>query len=359
MKRERLIIASLGMVTATIVASIGMTLAWYQSGNILGVNPIEITFRGEKEILAGFDPEDIDNFKSTIVFNDEVNDKVYYPVSSMFSSEWLNIQAEKPVFRTGYTSVSHDDVASYTKSMTVSEENGYFSKEIYLYCTSNVIITLDAEGTSFSADSNANAATAKELSNIEEEQEAIKNDLDNVANSLRFSVLVTGEDYKYYIVDPNKEEDTYLCGELNLNEDASEYYHTYYEGGEEYETFFGEYENADKMVYGAALDEESVLVGRASEFNAKHKKGARTVDLEESIENGFIPKVENSLTLDEADITTDDGAESGIRIKLKAYEPKKIVLSLYLEGWDRDNIGYVQKGQFLADIKFQIGEENY
>ena len=362
MRKERLIIASLGMITATIVASISMTVAWYASGNILGVNQIEITFRGEKNILAGFDPDDVENFKDTIVFNDEVDDKIYYPVSSMFSDEWLSAQKSQPVFRTGYTSVTHEDKNSYTKSTTVELEDGYFSKEIYLYCDSNVIITLDGEGTSFFPDSNANSNLANELTDDEDERKIIKQDLDNVVNSLRLSVLLPEgndkEEYAYYIIDPKKEEDTYLCGNLNLNEGVSEYYHTYYKNSEEFETFFGEYNDESLLVYNPPQSSDSELTGRLSEFNSKHRKGVRTVNLEESIENGFIPKKENSLTLAQADITTDEGKDTGIRIPLKAYEPKKIVLSMYLEGWDRDNIGYVQRGQFYADIKFQIGEDN-
>ena len=363
MRRDRLIIASLGMITATTVASIAMTVAWYASGNLLGIDQIEITFRGEKNIVAGFDPDDIESFKDTIIFNDEVKDKNYHPVSSMFSGEWLDAQLDHPVFRADYTSVDHHDVNSYTKSIALDNEDGYFSKEIYLYCDSNVIITLDGKGTSFYADSNANAVKANELGANEEEIAAIKEDLDNVVNSLRFSVLIPKEnqedEYAYYIVDPNKKEDTYLCGSLNLfSEDVSEYYHTFYKDGEEFETFFGEYNDESLLVYGPAVTAEEDLEGRATEFNAKHKKGARVVDLKESIENGFKPKVEQSLTLKEADITTPEGQESGIRISLKAYEPKKIVLSMYLEGWDRDNVGYTEKGQFYADIKFQIGEDN-
>lgn len=363
MRRDRLIIASLGMITATTVASIAMTVAWYASGNLLGIDQIEITFRGEKNIIAGFDPEDIESFKDTLVFTDEARQKFYHPVSSMFSDEWLSAEASNPVFRTGYTSVSHDDVNSYTKSITLDNEDGYFSKEIYLYCDSNVIITLDGKGTSFYGDSNTNAARANELGASDEERAAIKEDLDNVVNSLRFSVLIPkehlGDEYAYYLIDPKKEEDTYLCGSLNLNEGVSEYYHTYYKDGEEFETFFGEYNDESLLIYSPAVTTEEDLVGRATEFNAKHKQGVRTVDLEKSIENGFKPKVEQSLTLKEADITTAEGQESGIRIKLKAYEPKKIVLSMYLEGWDRDNVGYTEYGQFYADIKFQIGEENY
>ena len=366
MRKDRLIMASLGMTTATIVASIVMTVAWYTSGNILGVNPIEITFHADKTVLGGFDPEDVENFTDTIVFNDEVDDKEYYPVSSMFSNEWMSSYEDKPVFRTGYTSVTHSDIMSYTKSMTASEENGYFSKEIYLYCESNVIITLDGEGTSFYPDSNANEETANALSEDEEERAIIKNDLDNIVKSLRMSVLLPLEneesnpdEYAYYIIDPYKEEDTYLCGNLNIHPDKSDYYHTYYQDGKEYETFFGEYNDESLLKYDAPSGADSELEGRVSEFNAKHKGSAYTVNLEKSIENGFIPVKEKSLSLKEADMTLPEGKNSGMQIMLHGYEPKKIVLSLYIEGWDKDNTSYTQMGQFYADIKFQIGEEYF
>jgi hypothetical protein len=360
MKTERLIIGALGMITATIVASLGLTVAWYASGNILGVDTIEITFRGDKPITAGFDKDDVDNFKDTIAFNDEVNDKEYYPVSSMFSDDWLDIEASNPVFRGSYQSVNHDDVKSYTRSISMSDENGYFSKEIYLYCESNVIITLDSEGTTFTPDILANEDTAKQLSQ-NDNVETIEQDLNNVVKSLRLSVLTPKEEeddeYNYYIIDPFKEEDTYLCGNLNLFE-GGEYYHTYFKNNKEYETFFGEYNDESLLVY-EENEFNTEVEGRPSEFNARHRKGTQVVNLEKSIENGFIPKKENSLSLHEADIANEEGKDKGVRIKLKAFEPKKIVLSMYLEGWDRDNVGYTQLGKFYSDIKFKIGEDYY
>ena len=369
MKKDRLIIASFGLISATLIASISMSFAWYASGELLGVNPIVISFVGDKEIFAALppeNPEDEIDYQTTLKFNDEVDDKVYRPVSSMFSQEWLDIFASKPVFRTGYSQVTHDNVDSYTRGMAITlDEDGYFSKELYLYSKYNVIVTLDAAETSFLPDKKANENTAKSLSNDADEIASITEDLNNVTKSLRMSLLIPDEEhenreqYKYYIVDPHKEEVTYLCGPLNTNDPIGEYYDCYYTETDTYEYYFGEYNNESKLIYDTSLDEDIPLSGRVDKFNAKHRKGTRVANIELSEANGFVRGVENSLTLKEADITTEQGKDSGIRIKLDAFEKKKVVLSMYLEGWDKDNIGYTEKGQFTASIQFKIGEEHF
>ena len=369
MKKDRLIIAFFGLISATLIASISMTFAWYASGELLGVNPIVISFVGDKEIFAALppeNPEDEIDYQTTLRFNDEVFDKVYRPVSSMFSQEWLDIFASKPVFRTGYQQVTHDNVDSYTRSNAITlDEDGYFSKELYLYSKYNVIVTLNAEETKFLADEKANKNTAKSLSNDPTEIARITEDLNNVTKSLRMSLLIPDEEhenreeYKYYIVDPYKEETTYLCGPLNTNDPNVEYYDCYYTETGAYEYYFGEYNNESKLIYDESLDEDEPLSGRVDKFNAKHRKGTHVANIELSEANGFVRGVENSLTLKEADITTAEGYENGIRVKLNAFEKKKIVLSMYLEGWDKDNIGYTEKGQFTANIQFKIGEEHF
>ena len=56
--------------------------------------------------------------------------------------------------------------------------------------------------------------------------------------------------------------------------------------------------------------------------------------------------MEDSLSLAEADGTW--------QIPLKAYEPKKLIFSLYVEGWDLDNTNITLNGQFDAHIAFKI-----
>ena len=359
MKKKNLMIAGLGMINAALVASIGLSLAWYSTGAVLYVHQIEVSFRGDKKIYVGLD-EDTDNYKETMIFGDKEHSKNYYPISSMFSDEWINEKASKPRFRSEYTSISHNDVDSYTKSDLITvDEDGYFSKEIYLYCESNVILTLDSEQTTFIPDEEGNRKTAHNLASSSNEEEEIYQELNDVVKSLRCSVLIPDEDdYQYYIVDPYKEEDTYLCGLMNYDE-VDAYYDSYQYDDERYEFFYGEYNDESKLIYDEPSEEDSELIGRANKFNAKHKAGVHTVNLERSIENGFIPKVEPSINLKEADIKMEEGNADGIRIKLKAFIPTKVVLSLYLEGWDIDNTSLVEQGQFYANIKFKIGEEYF
>lgn len=362
MKRRNLIIAGLGLINATLLASIGLSVAWYASGALLYVQEIEITFRGDKKITAGLD-EDFEHYKEDIAFDN----KNYYPISSMFSDEWLDAKASKPRFRREYTAISHDNVDSYTKSeLITTEEDGYFSKEIYLYCESNVILTIDNEKTSFTPDKEGNREVARTLSNNPQEQESIYNDLNDVVKSLRASILIPdAEDYHYYIINPYKEEEeddgeVYLCGLMNYDDNVNEYYDSYFVEEERYEYFYGEYNDENLLIYDEPNIGDSSLIGnRPDKFHAKHQEGVHSVNLQDSLANGFVPKVEPSLSLKQADSTTPEGEIDGVRIKLKAFIPTKIVLSIYLEGWDKDNTSYVELGKFNTNISFRIGEEYF
>lgn len=360
MKKNRLIIGGFGIINAALIASLGMSLAWYANGDILTVSGINITYRGDKEVLIGL-TEDETTFGSTLTFNDAENNKDYFPVSSMFSDEWINVKAKKPQFRDAYSIIDHDVVDSYTKSSLITrDEDGYFSKEIYFYCEASVVLTIDSEGTSFTPDIEANRNTAKKKTSNEDEIAAYEAELNKVTDSLRFSVLIPDEDnYQYYIVDPHKDKETYLCGIMNYDHYTDAYYDSYYTDTEQYEYFYGEYNDESLLVYDdpRATDSEIEDGVRPNMFHAKHKAGVRPVNLEKSIENGFVPKKESSLSLDEADISKDVGQANGVRIKIRPYEVTKIVLSLYLEGWDLDNTNIIEQGKFNADIKFKIGEE--
>ena len=366
MKKQRLVIASIGLISAALIAGIGISVAWYASGNLLGVNPIVISFVGDKTIYAALPPENPEeeiNYQTTLDFEE----KNYRPVSSMFSQEWLGNFANKPVFRTGYQQVSHDNIDSYTKGEKITlDEDGYFSKELYIFSEYNVVVTLDAENTSFLPDEKANKEKANSMSKDAAKREEILNDLNNVTKSIRMSVLIPDEenenheDYQYYLIDPYKgNEETYFCGPLDTRDPDIEYYDCYYTENDTKEYFFGEYNDESKLVYSEPLEEDTPLVGRVDKFNAKHRRDTRIVDIEASEANGLVRGKEQSLTLKEADISLDEGYTDGVRIKLKAFEKKKIVLSMYLEGWDKDNIGYTEKGEFTANIQFKIVEENF
>lgn len=344
MRKDRVIIAALGVISVTLVASFATTLAWYERANRLQVSYVDISFRGEKDLLISTTPSD---FKESI---DEFDVNIdYTPVSSMYSSSWLERKLTTPEFRSPYEEVKITDEESYTISTLATK--GYFQKELYLYSTSNIYASIAPE-TSFRADEEENARKVDALGITDEEEKSqYLAKLNKICDSLRVSILDPDEEsYSYTIIDPRKgDEETYFCGKLDLDKDG--YYDFAKINGESKEIVYGEYINKDKIIYDAYSPEDSdyKYEGERSAFNARTKRNVDSFNMESSIENGFVPAKENSIKIEEAN--------SKLLIPVKAYEAKKIVISLYLEGWDVDNIDSIVTGSFVADIMFNIGRD--
>ena len=106
------------------------------------------------------------------------------------------------------------------------------------------------------------------------------------------------------------------------------------------------HQNEDKIVYDDPSLNDILTSKKYTCFDADVKKGVRHFNWEKSIENGFVPAKEDSLSLLEI--------EDVVEIPVFAYQPKKIVVSLYLEGWDRDNTELSVFGSFNASLSFKI-----
>ena len=341
MNKKRLVVGGFGLLCALGVTSISMSLAWYASGTRLLVSGLDVTFIGSKEIKIGVTKDG--EFKESL--GEELNQiENYYPVSSMFSSLWLDNKESTPKFRNSYRSVDPNDKSTYQESTLAT--GGYFQQELYLYSEHRVWITIDKEMINFTPDENKNKERASRLADTSAmSYEEILTDLNSVTNSLRFSVLTPDEDdYHYYIVDPYKESDTYLCGTLDNTQDG------YFDNVDGHEVVFGEYDKEEEIVFDSPGSEDSVLEGRQTVFNAKHKKGVKSFNSSQLNENKLGAHKENSIARNDI--------EGAIEIPLEAQEPKKIVVSLYLEGWDRDNVDYSAYGSFNATVGFKIRREH-
>ncbi|MBQ9266610.1 MAG: hypothetical protein IJ186_06120 [Bacilli bacterium] len=345
MRKDKLIIGTLFTISATLVISFATTVAWYERSNRLQVTNIEISFRGEKDLLISSTP---DNFRESI--NDFDYDFEYKPVSSMFSSSWLESKETMPKFRNSYEDVKITEEESYTQSSLASE--GYFQTELYLYSSSNIYASIAPE-TSFVPDEERNRAKADQIysENLGYTKEELVEKLNKVTDALRVSILDPDEEsYSYTIIDPKKkDEETYFCGKLDLDKDG--YYDFAKIDGTTKEIIYGEYQSKDKIIYDDYSDTDSDYKeeGERSAFNARTKRNVDSFNFERSVENGFVPVKENSIKL--------ENANSSLLIPVKAREAKKIVLSIYLEGWDTDNIDSTVAGSFLADISFNIGRD--
>lgn len=344
----RQVVGLLSGTIAVLVGSIAVSFAWFYEGSSARVNSISMTLRGEKELFISTTGEE-GSFKEMLSKDELIKVDSFSPVSSINSEEWINEKASMPRFRTGYSGAGENPATGLALE-------GYYSQELYLYSEDNVYATIDTSDESFMFVANAqrneeiyNNLGLKEQFPLLTKEEIIDN-LNKVANSLRVSILIPDEEnYSYTIIDPYKEGDTMFAGLLDA--DSSGYFDTYTKGGIEYETCYGNVADRTKLVYDEPQSTPVKTNNLLTCFDANHKANTKLLNIERSIENGAGFAIENSISKQDV--------ESNLKIPLHAYVPTKIVLSLYLEGWDLDNTNLVRYASFLTTIKFKILKEMF
>lgn len=337
MNKKRLLALLFASLTVLGISSVSITLAWYGSSYYNYVSPIEITLRSEPEIYISTSSE-ISSFKRTLEKDELKQVDEFHPVSSMYSSYWMSSKENYPKFAEDF---SHVGVTGYP----VFAQTGFYSQDLYLYSKDNVYVTFSKDNFSFTANETKNKQTAKTLlerfPSLSEDE--IYENLNNITKSLRASVLLKTEtSYDYYIYDPFKNSETILSG--ILDSDMNKYFD--FDENTKKEIVYGEYQNEDKIVYREGTSEDVPYSGINTCFNAKHKANIEQFDLEASINNGYKPSYEQSISKDQIEDT--------MKITLKDEKPVHIVLSIYLEGWDKDNTNMVEFAAFYADIQFKI-----
>ena len=87
-----------------------------------------------------------------------------------------------------------------------------------------------------------------------------------------------------------------------------------------------------------------------SAFNARHKQGIRTFNLEKSkSENNFEFKNEGAINLQDF-----KNNKKPFHFPLKMDEPKEVIISIYIEGWDLDSVNYTMGAAFKSNLTFKI-----
>ena len=369
MNKKRMIVSAAIGTMALVALSISLTLAWYGASDRMLIENLEVHVNAKGNLKVSTSP-DIDKFVTDLT-NEDLNDLndnfLFAPVSTMHKHTWMDNKEATPVF---YES-AYKQVLSSGEPYLEKCEYGFYQKELYFLTTMhNQYAVLDLtdkeEGGSF-FEVGDNSGRAKDLYNKYHEVwglelEDIQNKLDNLINSLRVSILVNEEnDYHYYIVDPTKKADevTYLGG--RLDNDKNQYYDTYTDLNHvKREVIYGEVNNRDLIVYDdpvdpnykdntqvTAVDEASHFLGNS--FLGKSRKNAYTFNKQASEANGFKIAQEESLSLD--DIRND---ETSLKIPLVSGVPTKIVLSIYLEGWDIDCINATMGASFNTKLSFKL-----
>ena len=409
-----------------LVSSISMSLAWFLGASAVYIDPFKIEVDADADLLISYgDKTDINDAKNSITHEELGSLNELIPVSSMrsFTSNWIsNPDTKKPEFMAEYKK------GNQIEPTTGPASKGSFSIQVHLWTISSTpkYVTFDSsykeggknekdktyaplitpdieknekkvgeiaklkatknykaiadqeiEALGIQDESQKNAIYQKTNKALEEEYKVtVKDDLNNVINSVRFSIL----DYKnlarkdesdtsgnYIIIDPTKVEGAdpvvfggRLC--TSLTRDYFDYYTD--SNGVLKETLFGDAVdesgnpiNRETMEYSEAAEKDIPrdLSKEASCFNAGTHKGVHP--LKEEYLKSLRFEEEKSLTPEQADFTTHrEDSTYGYLIKLEPRVKHTLVLSVYLEGWDRDNLDSTQEGSFDLNIRFRLCE---
>ena len=375
MNKKRIFISALVGTIALAALSVSLTLAWYGASDRVGISGLDIDVysTANLKISTTTKPEDFkDELKKDQLMGEGEKDIVFTPVSSMLKDSWFNKEGKKdtPLFYdSSFSMITSDGEPIY---QPVAQGNGFFQKELYLMTNlTDYYAGLDIDACVFEADEEENFKRARDIYHEIHDKDPqstltinqIGDMIDGIQKSLRVSILVTNENfYKYYIIDPNKEarDVTYFGGLLDNNRDG--FYDTY-------ETKVNDVKVEKEVVYGEVNDRSliqykdpvSTIENSTQEapeqeevywdnsFEGISKDTAYTFDKDLSEREGLKFAQEESLSLD--DIRQNDHS---ILIPCYQNTPSKIVLSVYLEGWDLDCINATMGTSFNIALSFKL-----
>lgn len=366
MKLNKVILTLYVGIIALSSLGLAFSVAWYANATRLSVDTIKIAIEGDANIKIST-KDDSTGLTDALSYDDLIKVKEFAPVTSAHSTAWISEKKSSPLF--------YDDTSLKTVNNSTSPDiayEGFYSQDLYLYSDNNVTVTIDPSETFIQPMADYNITYAQvvydRVQQIKETdtqnpeyylrgltKEEILTKLNELTKAMRFSILVPNNDsyYDYVIIDPNKEETTLLGGVLDIVPDRYYDYNTSSEG--DYERLYGEFYNEDKIIYDPSSSTDSEYEYPDVEpnaFNAKHKADVKRFNKEQSLANGLIIKEENSHSLDEF----NNHAYTPLNIPVYANKANRIVLSIYIEGWDLDSVNYTMGAGFIANLKFVVSK---
>ena len=365
MNKNRLILASLVGMVALSALSLSTSLAWYASGDRLGVSAVDLEVESDNLIRIS-DSKEISTFVKDLNLNslEEGDQNTFFkPVSSMYREDWFASNNRAPLFYDCSTADAFGDTHSSNAT------TGFYQKELYLLTPTSQYVGLDVEKSLFENDEETNLLRARQFCASEKNKhlhlsvDEVATALNKLVDCLRVSILVNDVDgdldNRFFIINPTKQENdqTFLGGRLDNDNDG--YFDTYpdvdSEGIKDYvekEIVYGEVNDQELVSYNNPVDPDAIeeVIDQShyffgNSFSGKSKKSAYTFDEAASKANGLVFKEEGALSLDELD-----------KIVIPCYqnEPRQIVVSIYLEGWDLDCINSTMGASFNTKLSFKL-----
>ena len=361
MKTNKIILGLLVGIIALSTATVGMSIAWFATNRIVYLTAIDIEIDSDRELLICTTKDG--EYKDEYSYSELNTGTSFAPITSAHSSTWMDSKSDKPLF---YDESKYSTTNEEVMTLRPVEDD-YYSQEFYLKTDDDLMVTINPEKTFFTANTLYNKQYAQVLhdefqTGMNQEYkdltvEQIEERLNRLVGAMRFSILVADEDvYDYAIIDPNKEGETLLGGVLD--NDSDRYFDTFKRDNLPYERVYGEViGDRNNIVYDDPLEADSEYVianEEPSAFNAKHKAGVKTFNYEKTLQNGVEIKTEKSYTLEDFAPTNKT---KPFRFPVYKDQPRRVVISIYIEGWDLDSVNYTMGATFNASLGFKVERE--
>ena len=349
-KTKLLVLGSL-LFSLGIGTGVTATYAWYSLKEISSIQNLNLSIDAKKDTFLKLHLETDEG----LIHKEEgytkkdlgIEGKELTDVSGMFQSTWLNENTDaktaKPVLRTSYRTA----LGNYKDPGETTEKDVFVQNVFYFEAGMDCTVYL-------SSDSYISANQEENLKVAELKHKDVDK-LNNVAHSVRTSFYT--ED-NYIVTQPNENNyETLYGGVLDLNVDG---YYDYQqdENGNEKETLYGEYTGSPS--YNGVGDANAPYSGDdASTFKSSHKQGVQKVDA-----SSVDIKKENAKRMEEVSyIVTDPSKETYVSdlmknqnatplCKVRRGELKRIVVSVYVEGWDKYMTDDIASACFDINISF-------
>jgi len=349
----KLIGFSLAFLSLTVGACATSTYAWYVVSTSLIAGNIALVYKAS-DIKLGLIksgvpvyPDETDgeyaDLGNAFLDYDPDND-ILSPVSSMYQNLWLGKQSfadTLPKFRSSYTSASK----SYLEGDIAN--GGYFQYDCAFYSDKNMYVYLDG-ATSITPASEANARNAARYNTTAAQ-------LDSVVKCLRVSFysLSPAGNEQFLIYEPgvSTASNLPLAGRLNVLGNSDDYF-DYDSSGKE--ILFGDYNHETaKLVYNEA-GRVNTVSGEITAFNAKTSpKVTDPLNIQDSIDTGgLVIQHEKTYTLSELSAMNSAGDPIRPLCYIQAGTYQRVVVSIYLEGWDPEMNDSISGAQFNISLAF-------
>lgn len=363
LRKSSLLLIGLSIFSVSLATSITATYAWYTISGKMHVNNLNLVIKSKANLALGLKGEngEIDYTEKAFTnYSLNTNQIELKDVSGMYESTWRQNETSEtlPTFRAAYRGSGN-----VRDSREATFQEGYIQKEFYLKGTQDMDIfltggTKEDENRSFvEANETKNSVIAKNFV-LQQGGNAndILKDLNHVVDATRIS-FYSYDGYtkkgNYVIAAPGNFKETYYGGVLDLNGDG--YYD--YNASNNKEILYGEYKEEVEIPYETNSGNEQDLGDEPESentcFEAKHKPGVETVNVRSLIDGNLIQKEKavpfESVTFARGEYNVDGKTPI---CHLKAREDTRLVVSIYLEGWDLRMTDKLSSASFDIRLNF-------